>query len=92
MKALIVGIQFHEIDFDSDDAVAKVMKDFDLDSDGRVTVHEFTEGIIRWLKEAMQAKGIRATQPDAGPQTMKFLSDFHIVRNITVTYFHLLLL
>lgn len=77
MKALIIGIRFEEIDFDKDDAVAKVMKDFDTSQDERVDLTEFHDGITKWLNEAMRAG---ESAPEAGPRTFKFLNDFHLVR------------
>ncbi|KAJ7948715.1 Calcium-binding EF-hand [Quillaja saponaria] len=75
LRALIVGIRFEEIDLNHDDAVDKVMKDFDTSRDARVSSEEFVSGICRWLN---RAKRSQVTSGDAGPHTMKFLSGFHL--------------
>ncbi|XP_051125008.1 sodium/calcium exchanger NCL-like [Andrographis paniculata] len=56
LKALIVGIQFNEISLDHNDAVDKVMKEFDTSFDSKVELDEFIAGIGRWLAEARGAK------------------------------------
>ncbi|KAF7822661.1 sodium/calcium exchanger NCL-like [Senna tora] len=75
LRALIVGIEFEEIDLDHDDAVNRIMQDFDTSRDSRVDVNEFVAGICRWLQRARRSQ---AASGDAGPHTMKFLSDFHL--------------
>ncbi|XP_027127454.1 sodium/calcium exchanger NCL [Coffea arabica] len=72
LRALVIGIRFEEINLDENDAVEKVMKDFDTSRDSLISFDEFSYGISRWLDEA---KGSRASQ--AGPGTMKYLEDFH---------------
>ncbi|CAH8283802.1 unnamed protein product [Eruca vesicaria subsp. sativa] len=78
LKALIIGISFEDIDFDKDDAVGKVLQDFDKTLDDQVDQEEFVRGIKLWLIQAMGAAG--PSGPDAGPRTMKFLDHFHVVR------------
>ncbi|KAK9212167.1 hypothetical protein WN943_001548 [Citrus x changshan-huyou] len=75
LKALIIGIRFEEIDLDQDDAVSKVLSDFDTSNDSHIDIKEFINGIEKWLNEAMQA---RTGSADPGPHTMKFLDDFHL--------------
>ncbi|KAL9443984.1 hypothetical protein AB3S75_017206 [Citrus x aurantiifolia] len=75
LKALIIGIRFEEIDLDQDDAVSKVLSDFDTSNDSHIDIKEFINGIEKWLNEAMQA-GTGSADP--GPHTMKFLDDFHL--------------
>ncbi|GLU18101.1 hypothetical protein SLE2022_344190 [Rubroshorea leprosula] len=72
LRALIVGIRFEEIDLDKDDAVNKVMKDFDTSNDQLISEREFVDGISKWLNEAKRAVGY---SPDSGPH--KFIRDFH---------------
>ncbi|CAI9787723.1 unnamed protein product [Fraxinus pennsylvanica] len=55
-KALIVGIHLNEINLDENDAVDKVMRDFDTTLDARVSLEEFIHGVDRWLQEAKDAK------------------------------------
>lgn len=85
LKALIIGISFEEIDFDKDDAVGKVLQDFDKTLDEQVDQEEFVRGIKNWLIQAMGAAG--PSGPDAGPRTMKFLDHFHVVRETLETVF-----
>ncbi|CAA7013822.1 unnamed protein product [Microthlaspi erraticum] len=75
LKALIIGISFEDIDFDKDDAVGKLLQDFDKTLDEQVDQEEFVRGIKHWLLQAMGASG--HSGPDAGPRTMKFLDTFH---------------
>ncbi|CAE5960098.1 unnamed protein product [Arabidopsis arenosa] len=75
LKALIIGISFEEIDFDKDDAVGKLLQDFDKTLDEQVDEEEFVRGIKHWL---IQAMGGAPSGPDAGPRTMKFLDNFHV--------------
>ncbi|KAL4619879.1 hypothetical protein ACB092_06G113000 [Castanea dentata] len=50
LRALIVGIQFEEIiDLDFDDAVDKIMKDFDTSRNNKIDMPEFVDGISKWL-------------------------------------------
>ncbi|KAF3965916.1 hypothetical protein ACB098_06G080100 [Castanea mollissima] len=55
LRALMVGINFDEIDLDQNEAVNKIMKDFDTTGDSKIQGHEFFSGISRWLKKTMQA-------------------------------------
>ncbi|CAL5390757.1 unnamed protein product [Camellia sinensis] len=79
LKALIVGMQIDEINFDQinlteDDAVKKVMNAFDTSNDYKIDLLEFNNGISKWLDEAKQAG---APSREASPGTMKYLDDFH---------------
>ncbi|KAK7244211.1 hypothetical protein RIF29_39030 [Crotalaria pallida] len=74
LKALVVGIQFEEVDLDHDDAVTKIMEDFDVSRNNRVDKTEFVGGTCRWLQKA---RGSRVPSGDGGAHTIKFLSDFH---------------
>lgn len=74
LRALIVGIQFEEIiDLDCDDAVNKIMKDFDKSHDNKIDQQEFFNGIAKWLDKIK-----RGAARNAGRYSMKnFLNDFH---------------
>ncbi|PIM99932.1 hypothetical protein CDL12_27561 [Handroanthus impetiginosus] len=72
LKALVVGIRFEEINLDQDDAVEKVMKDFDTAQDLRVDTNEFIVGVGRWLEEA------RGTKASNLAGSMKYIDDFHM--------------
>lgn len=74
LKALVIGIRFEEIDFDKDDAVSKLIKDFDRSNDNHINMEEFINGIKKWLDEAMRVGG---GTPDPGPRTHKYLDNFH---------------
>lgn len=74
LRALVVGIQFEEIDLDHDDAVKRIMVDFDTSNNQLIDEEEFVSGVCRWLQ---RARGARVASGDAGPHTMKFLSDYH---------------
>ncbi|XP_058211122.1 sodium/calcium exchanger NCL-like [Rhododendron vialii] len=75
MRAFIVGVQFDEVNLDQDDAINKVMSDFDTSHDGRIDFLEFVNGISKWLGEA---KSSGVDSHDAGPDTIKYLDHFHL--------------
>ncbi|KAL6529686.1 hypothetical protein OROGR_015309 [Orobanche gracilis] len=72
LRALIVGIQFNEINLDENDAVDKVLKDFDSSLDRQVDLNEFINGVGRWLEEA---KGGRVSN-NVG--SMKYIDEYHV--------------
>ncbi|KAM1474880.1 hypothetical protein ACFX2I_030843 [Malus domestica] len=74
LRALIVGIRFDEIQLDNNEAVEKVMSDFDTSHDSRISSHEFFIGISKWLNEAKRQGDIST---DPSNRTMKILTDFH---------------
>ncbi|XVF18738.1 hypothetical protein REPUB_Repub11eG0049000 [Reevesia pubescens] len=74
LKALIIGIRFEEIDLDKDDAVRKVMADFDTSRDSLIQEDEFIKGIKKWIYEAKQTGGAYI-EPNSG--TFKFIDQFH---------------
>nr|POF08461.1 calcium-dependent protein kinase 8 [Quercus suber] len=73
LRALMVGINFDEIDLDQNEAVNKIMKDFDTSSDSKIVFDEFVSGISRWLKKTM-----RAAARNPGSETKVFI-DFHMM-------------
>ncbi|GLU15437.1 hypothetical protein SLE2022_319270 [Rubroshorea leprosula] len=73
LKALVIGIRFEEIDFDKDDAVKKIIKDFDTSNDCVISEDEFIVGISKWLNEAKRVGG---SSTDPGPRTSKFIEGF----------------
>ena len=73
LRALMVGINFDKIDLDQDEAVNKIMKDFDTSGNSKIEVSEFVSGISRWLKKTM-----RAAAHNPGSET-KVFNDFHTV-------------
>ncbi|KAI3939552.1 hypothetical protein MKX01_038507 [Papaver californicum] len=58
LRALVIGIRFEEIEFDKEDAVLKVLSDFDTSRDGCVDEDEFVKGILKWLDDAKPHKMI----------------------------------
>ncbi|KAG5546163.1 hypothetical protein RHGRI_018365 [Rhododendron griersonianum] len=73
LKAMIIGIQFDEINLDEADATDKVMKDFDTSRDTKLDLQEFITGISRWLDEARHS----VASSNGGSNTVKYLDDFH---------------
>ncbi|KAK8913922.1 hypothetical protein KSP39_PZI024396 [Platanthera zijinensis] len=71
LRAFIIGIQFEEIDLDKDDAVNKLMADFDTSRNFTVEKKEFIQGISKWIHEA------KRTVPASGAYSKKFVHDFH---------------
>ncbi|XP_030442643.2 sodium/calcium exchanger NCL-like [Syzygium oleosum] len=75
LKAFLVGFRFEEIDLNRDDAVKRIMADFDtIDRDGRLSNEEFRKGIKKWLKKAVSS-GVGFSRRNWG--TMKFNDDAH---------------
>ncbi|KAJ8532344.1 hypothetical protein K7X08_012267 [Anisodus acutangulus] len=74
LRALVVGLRLEEINLDENDAIAKVLKDFDTSCDDQVDMREFIAGVEKWFYEARSANGSSVV---AGPNTMKYLDDFH---------------
>ncbi|KAG8502529.1 hypothetical protein CXB51_001128 [Gossypium anomalum] len=74
LRALIIGIRFEEIDLDQDDAVSKVIADFDTSRDNLVQEDEFVEGITKWINEAKQTGGAYL---ESNTGTFKFIDHFH---------------
>ena len=76
LRALIVGIHFEEIiDLDCDDAVNKIMKDFDTSHNNKIDKTEFVDGVSKWLNKIK-----RGAARNAGRYSMtKFFNDFHKV-------------
>ncbi|OWM88621.1 sodium/calcium exchanger NCL-like [Punica granatum] len=74
LKALVLGIHFEELDLDEEDALTKIMKDFDTSNDYQLDRREFVEGISKWLNRAKMA-GAASGLRNYG--TMKFLDFVH---------------
>ncbi|XP_050247454.1 sodium/calcium exchanger NCL-like isoform X4 [Quercus robur] len=72
LRAWIVGINFDEIDLDQNDAVNKIMKDFDTSGNSSIEKEEFVDGISRWLNKTK-----KTAARDPGPET-KLFNDFHM--------------
>lgn len=74
LRALVLGIQFDQINLNHDDAVAKLMKDFDKSADNQVDLPEFIGGIAEWLEDVKKSK---ASSLVTGSDTIKYLNDYH---------------
>nr|CAD1843260.1 unnamed protein product [Ananas comosus var. bracteatus] len=72
LRAFIIGIQFEEIDLDRDDAVDKVMDDFDTSGNDIIEEEEFIRGICNWLEEAKRSITY------SGAYSKRFLQNFHM--------------
>ncbi|KAK9056944.1 hypothetical protein SSX86_024309 [Deinandra increscens subsp. villosa] len=74
LRALVVGMRLNELNLNEDDAVNKVMKDFDASENNEIEYSEFIAGISKWLEEA------KRSQIDAhlaGPDTLKYIHDYY---------------
>ncbi|GJX42537.1 sodium/calcium exchanger NCL-like protein [Tanacetum coccineum] len=74
LRALLVGMQLYEINLNEDDAVNKVMNDFDTSENNEVDLGEFKVGIKNWLKEA---RGSKIDAHIAGPDTLKYIHEYY---------------
>ncbi|KAI3803512.1 hypothetical protein L1987_31666 [Smallanthus sonchifolius] len=64
LRALVVGMQLNDINLNEDDAIDKVMKEFDTSGDEEIDFQEFITGIAHWLEEARRTN---LNSPIAGP-------------------------
>lgn len=71
IQAFIVGVQFEDIDLDSNLAADQVMADFDRSQNSFIEKGEFVDGVLRWLEEAKRAVVA------SGAYSKKFMEDFH---------------
>ncbi|KAI3786599.1 hypothetical protein L1987_40399 [Smallanthus sonchifolius] len=67
-------MRLYEINLNEDDAVDKVMKDFDESQNNEVDFDEFVAGIGKWLEEA---KGSKIDAHIAGPDTLKYIHEYY---------------
>ncbi|KAI7754655.1 hypothetical protein M8C21_030934 [Ambrosia artemisiifolia] len=70
LRALVVGMQLNAINLNEDDAIDKVMKEFDTSGDEQVDFQEFVTGIANWLEEARRTKISSIAGPD-------YIHDYH---------------
>lgn len=71
LQAFIVGVNFEDIDLDSNLAADQVMADFDRSHNNFIEKGEFIDGVLRWLEEAKRAVA------SSGVYSKKFMDDFH---------------
>ncbi|PWA66615.1 calcium-binding EF-hand family protein [Artemisia annua] len=74
LRALVVGMQLTDIRLNEEDAVQRIMKDFDTSGDDEVDFKEFFKGIENWLKEARSTK---ISSPVAGHDTTNYIQDYY---------------
>lgn len=82
LRALVVGLRLEEVNLNENDAVEKLMKNFDTSHDQRVELSEFIAGVSKWLNEA---RGSNAPSPETGAGTVKYLGDLHEVCQVLMT-------
>lgn len=73
LAALIIGMQFDEMDLDMKDATQKIMDEFDTSGDNAIDKQEFVRGISKWLNVAKGAIS------HADFRSADLLQDFHDV-------------
>ena len=75
LEALIGGIHFQEIEVNHDDAINRLMDDFDTSLNNEIEEGEFVNGICRWLYKIN-----RTVDCDPEPYSFnKIFDDFHQV-------------
>lgn len=72
LQAFIVGVNFEDIELDSNLAADQVMADFDRSRNSSIEKGEFVDGVLRWLEEAKRVVA------GSGAYSKKFMDDFHI--------------
>ncbi|KAF5478600.1 hypothetical protein F2P56_005143 [Juglans regia] len=74
LRALVVGIRFEESKLNQNEAVDKLMRDFDTSQDSFIDETEFVNGTSKWLRRATR---IRTASGDPGAPTLTILNAFH---------------
>ncbi|CAH1425718.1 unnamed protein product [Lactuca virosa] len=74
LRALVVGMQLNDINLNEDDAVLKVMKDFDTSGNDEIDFEEFVSGITKWIEEA---KSTILASHVSGPDTTNYFHDYY---------------
>lgn len=69
-------MQVNDINLNEDDAVNKLMKEFDTSGDDEVDFEEFITGIANWLEEARSTK---INSSINGPDTTNYIHDYYEV-------------
>lgn len=55
LRELLLEIKFTGTSIDKEKEIGKVMKEFDLDGDQKITMDEFVTGFTKWLDETKHA-------------------------------------
>ncbi|GAB2216076.1 hypothetical protein Drorol1_Dr00023843 [Drosera rotundifolia] len=74
LRSFVIGMRLGELKLDKEDVLGKVMKDFDTDPDGQISLDEFKVGISSWIDTL---KGLRPKSFGVRSDTMKFIADLH---------------
>ncbi|KAI5661804.1 hypothetical protein M9H77_21127 [Catharanthus roseus] len=74
LRALIIGIEFEEVNLDEHDAVDEVMREFDQSHDNRIDITEFSRGITKWLSEVKRSSRYQHDER----KELQLISDFHM--------------
>jgi Ca2+/Na+ antiporter len=80
LRALIIGIEFEGLNLDENDAVDKILQEFDTSMDGQIDLQEFIDGITRWLLRVKRSsKVIKPVHVDRDEEKMdmQLISDYH---------------
>ncbi|URD82312.1 calcium-binding EF hand family protein [Musa troglodytarum] len=72
LRALIIGIKIEEVDLDREDAVNKIMNEFDTSQNSNIEEEEFVLGISKWIDEAKRSVA------NSGAYSKKFMHEFHM--------------
>ncbi|KAM7497209.1 hypothetical protein LguiA_021623 [Lonicera macranthoides] len=75
LKAMITGVNFQEINFDADDIVARIMKEFDENNDSEVSLAEFISGMSKWLNKTKPYT--KENNSHSKAMELKLSSDLH---------------
>ncbi|XP_073029641.1 sodium/calcium exchanger NCL2-like [Primulina eburnea] len=59
LKEFLKDIKFRNFQSDQDIIVADIMKDFDADSDQKITMDEFVHGMMKWLDDTKETMNKR---------------------------------
>lgn len=76
LRALIIGIQIKDKDSDIDDAVGKVMIDFDACGDAKINMDAFIRGMSKFYGKA---KHSAVCSSDTDFQARIIIDDFNMV-------------
>lgn len=88
LRALIIGIEFEDLNLNEHDAVDEVMMEFDRSHDNRIDMIEFSHGITKWLAEVKRSSKYNHDQR----KEMQLISDFHMVNLIAYIYIYKMVL
>ncbi|KAM7495058.1 hypothetical protein LguiB_029667 [Lonicera macranthoides] len=75
LRAMITGINLQEINFDADDIVDKIMKEFDKNHDSEVNLIEFITGMSNWLNKTKPS--MKKNNSHIKVMDLKLSSDLH---------------